>query len=86
MCNRQQPRHDRRLIHARFNHATNSGIGAQERWNLPNVFSVQQTQFPSIDVGLMQTAITDTVQLLDSHFTSHWTDGDPHHAHGHARL
>ncbi len=64
-------------IYARFNHTTNGGISEQKRWNLPNLIGVEKDDYPSFDVGVMQTTVTNTVQLLDSHFTSHWSASQP---------
>src|SRR5690606_27960451 len=64
-------------IERRFNHATNSGVSSQERWNLPNVFSVERRSYEAIDLALMDTAITETVRVLDQAFTGVWSASSP---------
>ncbi|MCP4212237.1 MAG: hypothetical protein GY764_12270 [Halieaceae bacterium] len=64
-------------ITRRFNHETNGGVSDEERWNLPNVLDVQQKSYESIDLAMMDTTITQTVQILDSTFTSAWSASEP---------
>ncbi|MEZ4717846.1 MAG: hypothetical protein R2851_17425 [Caldilineaceae bacterium] len=56
-------------LQTRFDHRTNSGISAQKRWNLPNVLTVERNSYESLDLGMLDTTITRTVQLLDEVFT-----------------
>ncbi len=61
----------------RFDHASNSGVSAEQRWNLPNVLTVRENSYESFDLGLMDTVVTQTVDLLDQAFTSAWSASEP---------
>ncbi len=63
-------------LERRFNYATNDGISVEDRWSLPNVLRVERNQYDSLDLGLMATAITETVALLEESFTPVWTAND----------
>ncbi|MCB0159740.1 MAG: thrombospondin type 3 repeat-containing protein, partial [Caldilineaceae bacterium] len=64
-------------VYNRFNHTTNSAVSATARWNLPNVLGVEYNEYESIDLGLLDTTITQTVRILDDHFTGAWTATAP---------
>ncbi len=64
-------------IAQRFDHRTNSSVSAEERWNLPNVLNVEWNSYESIDLGLMDTAVTQTEALLDDNFTGAWSVSQP---------
>jgi hypothetical protein len=64
-------------IYSRFNHATNGSVSATERWNLPNVLSVEANSYEAYDLGALDTTVTQTVSILDNVFTLVWSAGDP---------
>ncbi len=61
---------DTQEIYRRFNHTTNDAVSDTERWGLPDVFTVQRKTYDSIDLGLMDTTVTQTINILDANFTS----------------
>ncbi|MCP4212940.1 MAG: hypothetical protein GY764_15890 [Halieaceae bacterium] len=61
----------------RFDHATNDAVSAEERWDLPDVFDVGKVQNESLDLALMQIAVTETVKILENTFTSVWSEQQP---------
>ncbi|MEZ4714933.1 MAG: hypothetical protein R2851_02405 [Caldilineaceae bacterium] len=64
-------------IERRFNHTTNAGVSADERWNLPNVLDVDRRTYESIDLAMADTTITQTVGVLDTTFTPAWSPSAP---------
>ncbi|NOZ05781.1 MAG: hypothetical protein GXP41_05440 [Chloroflexi bacterium] len=70
-------------IYRRFNHETNvdAGVSVTETWHITetvgNVLSVVTDTFSTLDQALMHVTMTDTKQILDDHFTAHWTEGAP---------
>jgi hypothetical protein len=59
-------------ISRRFNRTTNSTVSLTERWEIPNVFRVETKSYPTFDEALMSTAMTETLQALNSNFTAFW--------------
>ncbi len=72
-------------IYTRFNHTTNAGVSADDRWNLPNVLSVVQNEYEALDLGMSDTTITQTVTILNDHFTARGPQAHPDHTHDHGR-
>ncbi|MCB0086349.1 MAG: hypothetical protein KDE54_00420 [Caldilineaceae bacterium] len=64
-------------IAGRFDHATNSGVSDTERWNLPNVMSVDKHSYEAYDLGVIDTVVTQTVNILDNVFTPAWSASNP---------
>ena len=64
-------------IYERFNHSTNSGVSATDRWNLPNVLSVEKNSYEAYDLGMIDTTVTQTLNILDNVFTSVWSASEP---------
>ncbi len=70
-------------IYRRWNHETNVGAGVSvtDTWHITetagNVLSVVTDTFTTLDQALMHVTITDTRQILDDHFTPHWTASNP---------
>ena len=64
-------------IASRFNHATNGGVSATDRWNLPNVTSVDKHSYEAYDLGVIDTVVTQTVNILDQVFTPVWSANKP---------
>ena len=62
-------------IYRRFNHATNDTVSDEERWNIPDILSVEVHHYTHQDEAMMHT-ITDTKSVLD-HFTPYWQPSAP---------
>jgi|GEM_PF-861398 len=58
-------------IYRRWNHATNAGVAAEQRWSLRNHLTVVTYTYGTLDQALATLAMTDTKQILDDHFTAH---------------
>jgi len=64
-------------IYRRFDHATNDAVSDEERWNTDDVFTVITYTYTHRDEAFATLAMTETKDLLDSTFTSHWSSSDP---------
>ncbi|MEZ4664134.1 MAG: LamG-like jellyroll fold domain-containing protein [Caldilineaceae bacterium] len=64
-------------IARRFEHTTNGGVSATARWNLPNVLRVDRQTYASSDIGLLTTAVTETVRILEETYTPAWSASQP---------
>ncbi len=64
-------------IYDRFNHTTNAGVSDEQRWNLPNVLSVETHTYAHQDEAMLHLVMTDTKSILDNHFTAHWSSSAP---------
>ncbi len=60
-------------IATRFDHATNSAISDEERWQLPNVLSVKTASYETEELAMQSTTVTETVSVLDDVFTPAWS-------------
>ncbi|MEA3342432.1 MAG: LamG-like jellyroll fold domain-containing protein, partial [Chloroflexota bacterium] len=58
-------------------HATNSGVTVTETWGISDTFGIVTRTYATVDEAVMTIATTETVQLLDEHFTPYWTEGNP---------
>lgn len=56
-------------IERRFNHPTNSTVGSDERWGIPDLLRVERRTYDTYDRALATTAITETNRILNSVFT-----------------
>ncbi|MCB0086451.1 MAG: hypothetical protein KDE54_00930 [Caldilineaceae bacterium] len=61
----------------RFERTTNGGVSATGRWNLPNVLRVDRQTYDSSDIGLLTTAVTETVRILGETYTPVWSASQP---------
>ncbi|MCB0097863.1 MAG: hypothetical protein KDE46_19155, partial [Caldilineaceae bacterium] len=61
----------------RFEHTINSGVSDTDRWNLPNVLRVDRQSYASSDIGLLTTAVTETVRILEETYTPAWSASQP---------
>ncbi|MCP4167230.1 MAG: hypothetical protein GY759_15275 [Chloroflexi bacterium] len=62
-----------------FNHSSN-GLpitGGEENFKLPNVLTVERNQYDALDLGIQQTTITNTLSVLNTNFSSHWSAAEP---------
>lgn len=64
-------------IYDRFNHATNSGVSSEARWEISNTLGITFATYTHLDAAVMSTAMTTTKGLLDTYFTPHWTAANP---------
>jgi len=64
-------------IYRRWNHATNGGVPVTQTWHISNVLSVITRTYTTADEALMTIAMTETKQILDDHFTAHWSSSAP---------
>ncbi|MFZ0546708.1 MAG: LamG-like jellyroll fold domain-containing protein [Candidatus Promineifilaceae bacterium] len=64
-------------IYTRFNHTTNSSVPDEKRWQLSNVLSVEDNSYESVELAMLDTVITQTVDVLNSTFTGVWTAENP---------
>lgn len=56
-------------IERRFNHPTNSTVGSDERWGIPDLLRVERRTYDTYDRALATTAITETNRILNNVFT-----------------
>ena len=63
-------------IYRRWNHATNSGATVTETWGISDTLGVVTRTYTTVDEAVMTIATTETVQLLDEHFTPRWTESE----------
>jgi YVTN family beta-propeller protein len=57
-------------LERRFDRTTNSDVPEVERWGIDNSLRVETLQFTHRDAGLAQLAITETVRVLEEHFSA----------------
>lgn len=58
-------------LHDRWNHATNNAIPDEQRWGISNTLSVVIHAHATLDKALITTMVTDSVAILNDHFTPH---------------
>lgn len=64
-------------MYRRFNHFTNGGVTAEERWNITNTLAVRTFSYAHIDEALAHITMTDTKAILNNAFTPYWTQSSP---------
>ncbi|MBN2446516.1 MAG: hypothetical protein JXO22_07320, partial [Phycisphaerae bacterium] len=64
-------------IQRRFDHATNSGVSDEERWNLPNVLSVRTFTYAHTDEALVDMVAVQNPAILADAFGSGATSPHP---------
>ncbi len=63
-------------VYRRFNHA-DSTADVTETWHISQTLSVITYTYPTADEAIMSQVVTDSKQILDDHFTTHWSAGAP---------
>ena len=60
----------------RFDHRSNDGVSEVERWGIPDILRAERRDYATLDQAVMATAMTETVRILDEHFSTPWAE-DP---------
>ncbi|MFN2286250.1 MAG: hypothetical protein ACK2UQ_17675, partial [Anaerolineae bacterium] len=58
-------------IYERWNHATNDSIPEEQTWGISDTLSVVTHTFATLDKALATTMMTDSLAVLDDHFSDH---------------
>ena len=63
-------------LERRLNYLDNDTVSDDERWQLPDVYSVVHQSYPHLDAAVIDIVSQQTPQILDQ-FESYWTAADP---------
>jgi len=66
-------------IERRWNWSTNDSVPlSPERWSIePDILVVERASFGTQDQAIANLVMTTTRQILDDHFTAHWSPAEP---------